>query len=78
MFRRMKTVYKTVLASELPAAWREEGGFAPTDRVVVRVEPDDPELANAARLAEVMEIVGRRARARGLTEEKLAELLDER
>ena len=74
----MKVIYKTVLASDLPAAWREEGGFAPTDRVVVRVEPDDPELAKAARLVEVMEIVGRRARARGLTEEKVAEILDER
>ena len=78
MFQGMKVVYKTVLASELPAAWREEGGGALTDRVVVRIEPDDPELANAARLVEVIEIVGRRARARGLTEEKVAEILDER
>ena len=74
----MKTVYKTVPASELPAAWREEGGFAPTDRVVVRIEPEDRELAEAATLPELMNIIGRRAQARGLTPEILEEILNEK
>lgn len=74
----MRIVEITVPAAELPAEWREEGGFAPTNMVRVRIEPDEPELAKAARLIEVMDIVGRRARARGLTEEKLAEILNER
>jgi hypothetical protein len=31
----MKTISKHVPAGELPAEWREEGGFAPDDRVTV-------------------------------------------
>jgi len=74
----MKVIEKTLPASELPVAWQREGEFSPTDRVRVRIEPDDPELAGAANLIEVMRIVGRRARARGLTQEKLDEILNEK
>jgi hypothetical protein len=70
-------VRKTVMARELPKAWREEGRFAPDQRVTVVIEPEDPELAAAASLEAVMDIVSRRATARGLTEEKLAEILNE-
>jgi hypothetical protein len=34
-------VRKTVLARELPQAWREEGRFAPDQRVTVVIEPED-------------------------------------
>jgi hypothetical protein len=68
---------KTVTARELPAAWREEGRFTPDQRVTVVIEPEDPELAAAASLEAIMDIIGRRARERGLTEEKLAEILNE-
>lgn len=71
-------VQKTVMARELPEAWRNEGRFAPDQRVTVVIEPEDPELAAAATLEAVMDIIGRRAAERGLTEEKLAEILDER
>jgi hypothetical protein len=71
----MKTIEKTVRASELPVAWQREGAFAPTDKVRVRIEPDDPELAEAADLAALMDIVGRRMQERGLTEDKLDEIL---
>ena len=74
----MKVIDKTLPASELPVAWQREGEFLPTDRVRVRIEPDDPELARAATLIDVMRIVGRRARARGLTQEKLDEILNEK
>jgi hypothetical protein len=69
---------KTVIARELPEAWREEGRFALDQRVTVVIEPEDTELAAAATLEAVMDIISRRARERGLTEEKLAEILNER
>jgi hypothetical protein len=71
-------VQKTVMARELPKAWREEGRFAPDQRVTVVIEPEDPELAAAASLEAVMDIISRRGAQRGLTEERLAEILDER
>jgi hypothetical protein len=71
-------VQKTIAARELPKAWREEGRFAPDQRVTVVIEPEDPELAAAASPEAVMDIIGRRAIRRGLTEAKLAGILDER
>jgi hypothetical protein len=66
-------VQKTVMARELPKAWREEGRFALDQRVTVVIEPEDVELAAAASLEAVMDIISRRAAERGLTEERLAE-----
>jgi hypothetical protein len=75
----MKTLRlrKTVSARELPLSWREEGAFAPDERVTVTIEPEDAELAQAGSLVDVMEIIGRRAEARGLTEEELEKILDD-
>jgi hypothetical protein len=73
-----RRVQKTVEARELPKVWREEGRFAPDQRLTVVIEPEDPELATAASLEAVMDIIGRRATDRGLTEERLAEILNER
>lgn len=75
----MKTLYKKAIeARELPAAWQQEGQYSPDDRVTVWVEPQDPELAGAASLRELMDIVGRRARERGLTKKRLRDILNER
>lgn len=75
----MKTVYKkTVPARELPPQWREEGQFAPDEQVTVYVEPADPELAAAAGLEAVMDLISRRAQERGLTEDALTDFLHER
>jgi hypothetical protein len=50
----VKTLFrKSVAARELPPEWREQGRFAPDERVTVVIEPEDPELANAASLAEL-------------------------
>lgn len=73
----MRVIEKCLPASELPIEWQREGNFAPTDRVLVRIEPEDRELDEAANLVDAMRIVGRRARARGLTQEKLDEILNE-
>ena len=69
---------KTVPARELPPEWQQEGQFAPDEQVTVYVEPADPELASAASLEGVMDIIGRRAGERGLTEETLTSTLHER
>ena len=37
-------VHKTLGARELPEAWREEGRFAPDQRVTVVIEPGIPSL----------------------------------
>ena len=71
-------VQKTVTARELPKAWREEGRFALDQRVTIVIEPEDLELAAAASVEAVMDIISRRAMERGLTEESLAEILNER
>ena len=55
------------------AAWSERERFAPDDRVIVWIEPED-QLARAASLQQLMDIIGRRAEARGLTPKKLADL----
>jgi hypothetical protein len=71
----MKIIEKCLPASELPIEWQREGEFAPEDEVHVRIEPKDTELAEAASLAALMDIIGRRMQARGLTPEKLEDIL---
>lgn len=68
---------KSVSARDLPRAWQEEGRFLPDERVSVWVEPDDPEFAAAVTLDNIMDIIGRRAQERGLTEEKLESILND-
>jgi hypothetical protein len=83
MIRRMATGTKTrpikkiVSASDLPASWPEREQFAPDDRVIVWIEPEDEELARAASLQQLMDIIGERAKARGLTPNKLDRILND-
>jgi hypothetical protein len=72
---RARPIKKIVAARELPASWPERERFAPDDRVIVWIEPEDEELARAASLQQVMDIIGERATARGLTPEKLDRIL---
>ena len=74
---RTPVLKKTLAARELPPEWREEGGFAPDDRVTVWIEPEDAELAGAASLRAIMDVIGRRMQERGLTEQELEDILDE-
>jgi hypothetical protein len=77
MATRTKTgpIKKILAARELPAAWPEREQFAPDDRVIVWIEPEDEELRRAASLQQVMDIIGARAKARGLTPNKLDRIL---
>ena len=72
---KARSIKKVVSARELPASWPERARFAPDDRVVVWIEPEDEELACAQSLQQVMDIIGERAKARGLTPEKLDRIL---
>jgi hypothetical protein len=72
----MKTLYKkSVSARELPPEWQKEGEFAPDEQVSVWIEPTDAELAATVSLGELMDVIGRRAQARGLTDETLETIL---
>jgi hypothetical protein len=81
MVQRMATrtksrlIKKIVPARELPAEWPERNRFAPDDRVIVWIEPQDEELEGAASLQQLIDIIGERAKARGLTPEKLDRIL---
>jgi hypothetical protein len=72
---KARPIKKIVSARELPAEWPERNGFAPDDRVIVWIEPEDEALGHAASLQQLMDIIGERAKARGLTPEKLDRIL---
>jgi hypothetical protein len=70
-----RPIRKIVSARELPAAWPERKRFAADDRVIVWIEPEDEELGRAASLQQLMDIIGGRAKERGLTPETLDRIL---
>jgi hypothetical protein len=72
---KSRPIKKLVSARELPAAWPERERFAPDDRVVVWIELEDEELGRATSLQQLMDIIGERAKARGLTPGKLDRIL---
>jgi hypothetical protein len=72
---KTRPIKKIVSARELPAEWPERKRFAPDDRVIVWIEPEDEALGRAASLQQLMDIIGERAKARGLTHEKLDRIL---
>ena len=74
---KTRSIKKTVPARELPATWPEREQFAPDDLVTVWIELEDAELERAASLRQVMDILGERAKARGLTPRKLAAILND-
>ena len=74
---KTRSIKKTVPARGLPATWSEREQFAPDDLVTVWIELEDAELERAASLRQVMDILGERAKARGLTPRKLAAILND-
>ena len=73
----MKTLYKKTVRRATPDHLAGGGPVAPDEQVTVYIEPTDQELAAATSLPDVMNIIGHRAQERGLTEEKLQEILNE-
>jgi hypothetical protein len=72
---KARPIKKVVPARELPAGWPERERFEPDDRVIVWIEPEDEELERAGSLQQLMDIIGERAQARGLTPKKLDRIL---
>ena len=68
----------TVKGKDLPPDWAAKAKADPEETYVVYIEPEDSELARASSLAEMARIIGQRAAERGLTEEKLNEILNEK
>jgi len=67
-----------VKGKDLPPEWAATAEARPEGDYTVYIVPEDPELDAAKTLSEFMRIVGERAARRGLTEEKLNEILNER
>lgn len=73
----MTIIQKIVKAGDLPPVWAKE--FAdPNTKVEVRIIECDDELQNIKGSVEAMRILSRRAKARGLTAEKLEDILNDR
>ena len=73
----MTVIQKIVKAGDLPPEWAKE--FANPDiKVEVSITEYDEELRSAKTTLELMDILARRARERGLTPEILEEILNER
>lgn len=71
-------VKKSVKARDLPKEWQERERFDPDSQVTVWIQPDDdPDLAGAQSLSDIMDAIGAEAERRGLTQEKLDEILEE-
>ena len=73
----MTIFQKIVKANELPPEWAKQFGD-PDARVEITIREVDEELAKAGTLEETMDLISRRAEARGLTPEILQDMLDER
>ena len=71
-----KVVFKDVRVRDLPAELTADLDAAPDD--VVRVTVDAERRQELAKLRALSKAASAEAKRRGLTEEKLAELLDER
>ena len=73
----MTIIQKIVKAKDLPPEWAKE--FAdPETQVEVRLSECDEELKNAKNSLDVMRIMARRAKERGLTPEILEDILNEK
>jgi hypothetical protein len=71
-----KVIIKDVRVRDLPPQLRADLDAAPED--IVRVIVDAQRACDVADLLALVDRMGRTAAKRGLTEEKLAELLDDR
>ena len=76
------TIQRKIKARELPATWELQNKFEPDESVRVLVAPDDPKLAAAKTLKELMDIIGKRAEKRatklGITESDIDDNLYEK
>lgn len=67
------TIIDDIKGSELPRQWAERASVRPDDAVQITIGPSRDEAAKE--LLSIMDQMGVEADRRGLTDEKLAELL---
>ena len=67
------TVIDKIKGKELPQEWAEKAGVLPDEEVQVTIGPSREEAAKE--LIKIMDRMGEEAERRGLTDEKLNELL---
>lgn len=72
----MKTItFNDIKGSQLPEEWTREAEAGPDDVLEITIGP--PREKMTRELLETIDRIGKNAEERGLTEEKLTELLDE-
>lgn len=71
----MKTMREEVLGKDLPEQWQTKAKVKPYEVVTVTIQPGTEELTK--RLLNIADKVSVEAEQKGLTEEKLNELLNE-
>ena len=72
----MKTIVIDLKGYELPSEWAERAGVLPDEPVEVTIQPRREERLR--QLFNIMDKASQEAESKGLTEGKLAELLDDR
>ena len=72
----MKTITQEVPGRDLPEEWRKKAEVSPDEYVTVIIRPSRDELTR--RLLEIAGRASAEAKEKGLTEEKLSQLLDEK
>ena len=67
------TVIEKITGKDLPQEWAEKAGVQPDEEVEITIQPSRGQRLQT--LIEIMDRAGVEAESRGLTDEKLAELL---
>lgn len=73
---KMKTLTQEVPGRDLPEEWRMKAEVSPDEFVTVIIQPSRDELTK--QLLDIADRASTEAKEKGLTEEKLAQLLNEK
>jgi hypothetical protein len=72
----MKTItLENIKGNQLPLEWQQRAEMSPDDEVEITISP--PRKQQMEELLRLVGEIGRKAKAQGLTEAKLSQLLDE-
>ena len=74
----MKTITQEVHGKDLPELWRKQAEVSPDDVVIVSIQPQKSVDDLSHRLLEIAEQVSAEAKKRGLTEQELLKILEEK
>ena len=74
----MKAITQEVHGKDLPELWRKQAEVSPDDVVIVSIQPQKSVDDLTHRLLEIAEQVSAEAKKRGLTEQELLKILEEK